>query len=318
MIFSKDILYVHVPKTGGMSVTQYLLEVLPRPVYYTHPNIDEERISNGVVQIPGRRHESLEEAQRVVHEYGFDISRLPLILAVLRNPFSLEVSLYAYLRAAHPWDAGARQQLALTKGFEAFVTADGCREAPWIRSGRSYEFRLYKGGEGEGGEPLAAVEVRCGGGGEERKTTKQDRIPTDGQPFVMAEPNPVPSGEGLGKTTITWATGDGSSGKVYVSQEGRPRRLFSSPHDDSLAKELRGYFFLKGRFPSNLHIAKFENLAEDIREALRKAGIANTTDFPWENRSQHTDFFSYYTKAAEETVYRKYKWVFDHGFYERL
>ena len=37
MIFSKDVLFIHVPKTGGMSTSGYLLDMLPRPVYLTHP-----------------------------------------------------------------------------------------------------------------------------------------------------------------------------------------------------------------------------------------------------------------------------------------
>jgi hypothetical protein len=36
-------LFVHVPKTGGMSTAEYLLTVLPRPVYYTGPDIGEEK-----------------------------------------------------------------------------------------------------------------------------------------------------------------------------------------------------------------------------------------------------------------------------------
>jgi hypothetical protein len=41
-------------------------------------------------------------------------------------------------------------------------------------------------------------------------------------------------------------------------------------------------------------------------------------DLPHHNQSRHGDFRSYYTPAAEESVYRRYKWVFDNNFYERL
>jgi len=34
---------------------------------------------------------------------------------------------------------------------------------------------------------------------------------------ITASPNPVPTSQGLGTTTITWNTGDGTNGQVYVS-----------------------------------------------------------------------------------------------------
>ena len=34
---------------------------------------------------------------------------------------------------------------------------------------------------------------------------------------IAASPNPVPAGEGLGTTTVSWNTGDGTVGQVYVS-----------------------------------------------------------------------------------------------------
>ena len=43
---------------------------------------------------------------------------------------------------------------------------------------------------------------------------------------ITASPNPVPAGEGLGTTTITWNTGDGTVGQVYVSVDGGPESLF--------------------------------------------------------------------------------------------
>ena len=36
-------------------------------------------------------------------------------------------------------------------------------------------------------------------------------------PSLSASPNPVPAGEGPGKTTVSWDTADGSIGKVFVS-----------------------------------------------------------------------------------------------------
>jgi hypothetical protein len=43
---------------------------------------------------------------------------------------------------------------------------------------------------------------------------------------ITASPNPVSTGEGYGKTTITWDTGDGTEGEVFVSVDGGKERLF--------------------------------------------------------------------------------------------
>jgi hypothetical protein len=45
---------------------------------------------------------------------------------------------------------------------------------------------------------------------------------------ITASPNPVTTGEGSGTTTITWNTGDGAAGQVYVSEDGGPETLFSA------------------------------------------------------------------------------------------
>jgi hypothetical protein len=45
---------------------------------------------------------------------------------------------------------------------------------------------------------------------------------------IKADPNPVPAGpDKFGKTTVTWDTGDGSIGEVYVSVNGQPEKLFA-------------------------------------------------------------------------------------------
>jgi hypothetical protein len=46
-------------------------------------------------------------------------------------------------------------------------------------------------------------------------------------PFLSASPNPVPGGEGLGKTTVSWDTADGSIGRIFVSVNGGAEALFS-------------------------------------------------------------------------------------------
>jgi hypothetical protein len=45
---------------------------------------------------------------------------------------------------------------------------------------------------------------------------------------ITASPNPVPVGQGPGTTTITWNTGDGSVGTVYLAKDGEPEAAFAS------------------------------------------------------------------------------------------
>ena len=45
---------------------------------------------------------------------------------------------------------------------------------------------------------------------------------------ITALPNPVAVGEGHGTTTITWNTGDGSVGQVYLAKDGEPEAAFAS------------------------------------------------------------------------------------------
>ena len=44
---------------------------------------------------------------------------------------------------------------------------------------------------------------------------------------ITASPNPVTTGEGPGTTTVTWNTGDGTAGQVYVSVDGGPEAVFA-------------------------------------------------------------------------------------------
>jgi hypothetical protein len=62
-------------------------------------------------------------------------------------------------------------------------------------------------------------------------------------PMIMASPNPVPAGEGASTTTITWNTGDGTMGYVYVSVNDREESLFArSPQSSNAANWIQTGF----------------------------------------------------------------------------
>jgi hypothetical protein len=52
---------------------------------------------------------------------------------------------------------------------------------------------------------------------------------------ITASPNPVPAGQQAGTTTVTWNTGDGSAGQVYVSPNGGPEAVFAAGTSGSVA-----------------------------------------------------------------------------------
>jgi Glycosyl transferase family 2 len=100
----------------------------------------------------------------------------------------------------------------------------GSAEVRWIRAGMRYEFRLFAGPQYS--KQLAAISV----------IGVSDRAPNLAiEPFnsdevcLVATPNPVVvSNQYAGRTTISWNTGDGSEGRLYVSEGGeydsrRPR-----------------------------------------------------------------------------------------------
>lgn len=60
-----------------------------------------------------------------------------------------------------------------------------------------------------------------------RKQTSDTALP---KPLLSASPNPVPTGDinqPLGTTTISWNTGDGSIGDLYVKVNREPERFIA-------------------------------------------------------------------------------------------
>jgi len=52
---------------------------------------------------------------------------------------------------------------------------------------------------------------------------------TESKAKITATPNPVPAGpQSFGSTTVSWTTGDGSDGVVYVVVNGDPPKSFAN------------------------------------------------------------------------------------------
>ncbi len=135
MLFNQDLLFLHVPKTGGMAVTKKLLDILPKPIYYALPEFTKEKFhdSSEIIVTPGKRHGNLKQAQEWVSEYGKTLASFKKIVATIRNPYAMEVSRYFYLRLGHAWDKGQAQTIALENDFETFAL-----KSPYF--GRKYSY----------------------------------------------------------------------------------------------------------------------------------------------------------------------------------
>jgi hypothetical protein len=54
------------------------------------------------------------------------------------------------------------------------------------------------------------------------------KAPEASGPTITASPNPVSTGGRNGTTTVTWNTGDGTQGQVFVSVDGGQEGMFAS------------------------------------------------------------------------------------------
>lgn len=121
MIWNDEILFIHVPKTGGMMMTDVLIKKLHKPLYYSvppgHANLDRD----DVIVVDGTRHEFLDEADPVLQKYGKSVRDFRFILTAMRNPYDMEVSRFGYLRNGYLHDKGSAQDLALKGDFDEFI-----------------------------------------------------------------------------------------------------------------------------------------------------------------------------------------------------
>jgi glycosyltransferase involved in cell wall biosynthesis len=147
----------------------------------------------------------------------------------------------------------------------------GSAEVAWIQANHVYEFCLY-GGSSQ--ELLASVIVTQDGAALCLRVFDKELCKDSA--FIEASPNPVPAGAKLGKTRISWSTGDGSAGVVRVSM--KSLRMQYPANGDEAIEQLEtlrakgGEFllvprklltWLEGYVGLNEHLAGHYRLVED-------------------------------------------------------
>jgi len=74
-------------------------------------------VQGGIEYIPGKRHETLHDAATFFGERHILLEQFEQIFVVMRSPYELELSCFAYLLKDLPWDRGKAQELVLEGGF---------------------------------------------------------------------------------------------------------------------------------------------------------------------------------------------------------
>ncbi|HEX4079780.1 MAG TPA: sulfotransferase domain-containing protein [Rhizomicrobium sp.] len=154
MLFNDRLLFVHVPKTAGDSVTKFLIDNLPGrktlvegsnkpdpsvrlpPVVIAklHTKAFLKRwglwLPASVATMEGERHARLHEIREIFAKLGRSLDDLRAIIVCVRNPYDLEVSRYHFLRLGYHGVRGVargrEQKIAIEGSFEEFA-----RTAPY-------------------------------------------------------------------------------------------------------------------------------------------------------------------------------------------
>ncbi|HEX4157979.1 MAG TPA: sulfotransferase domain-containing protein [Rhizomicrobium sp.] len=149
MLFTDRLLFLHVPKTGGTSVTSFLIRNLPDRITLTEPAELPREATNlptlartklrlrewrrrlsflrhpRLRRIAGVRHETLQQAAERLARLGRSLGDFEAVIAVIRNPYDLEVSRFHFFRRGHLGIRGFAheyaEELAQAGDFAAFA-----------------------------------------------------------------------------------------------------------------------------------------------------------------------------------------------------
>ncbi|HEX3663859.1 MAG TPA: sulfotransferase domain-containing protein [Rhizomicrobium sp.] len=149
MLFTDRLLFLHVPKTGGTSATSFLIRNLPGRVTLTEPaefppeardiplparlklQLRRLRRKAGFLRHPhlrriaGHRHETLQQACEALEHLGRRLTDFEAIIAVIRNPYDLEVSRFHFFQRGHLGVPGLAneyaEELAQSGDFTGFA-----------------------------------------------------------------------------------------------------------------------------------------------------------------------------------------------------
>jgi len=100
MVYNHEVLFIHLGKTGGLSIGDFMIDSLKPPVVMAinESGYPKSKIGKKRILIPGKRHENLIQATDILAHYRIKLSDFKLIFAVIRDPVDMELSHYKHLR----------------------------------------------------------------------------------------------------------------------------------------------------------------------------------------------------------------------------
>ena len=100
MLFNRDFMFIHFPKTAGKSLTRYFLSSLGGVRYGRLSKGQFNEVNDLILPYDdiklGRGHERIDEALEIYYSNGYSKDQLKAIFVCIRNPYDLAVSTYFY------------------------------------------------------------------------------------------------------------------------------------------------------------------------------------------------------------------------------
>jgi glycosyltransferase involved in cell wall biosynthesis len=207
-----EILAVHRIHGGGVWSKQNRIQRLESLIAaYESVNANLKFRYNDLAQLGiSKWKNDLESARRVTELAAAVLP--PEATVIIMNPPHEDVPQIA---AREVWTFPQRIRKESRQLFASGAT--GSAEATWIQADCLYKFSLYSATSKN--TLLASVSVAQDEIG--LTDNHSSETPGENQAFITAAPNPVPRVRDQGETIISWSTGDGSPGRIYVSIEDR-------------------------------------------------------------------------------------------------
>jgi len=99
MLFNKDYLFIHIPRTGGKCIKSTIIPFLEKPIYVCQKHIDKKCFNSKKFYLfPDESpHKLAVDTKFFLQERGIDIDKLKVI-ATIRNPYDRIKSLYKFFK----------------------------------------------------------------------------------------------------------------------------------------------------------------------------------------------------------------------------
>ncbi len=130
MLWNQDILFLHIPKTAGKSLTKAFVQALKRPItcFVSKGQIQElaDCDPTDLTIVEGRGHENMNKARKILAEVNRPLDSFKAIIVAVRNPYDLMVSNYFFMRKNYKDNTHRKNfQIAIENNFEDYAIQVG-------------------------------------------------------------------------------------------------------------------------------------------------------------------------------------------------